>query len=228
MVSTVLGVLILARNGDRTQYLQDPYTYAPSFTESTALGAVRIPIYSVVITLLTYPQVEYFQLGSYLKSTYLDSSFPLHILDMPLDPSHPIPPNRVHVHAKPGGEGAAIFDSGIALLQGMFPPTPLNKVPLANGTTVIAPLGGYQYVPVEMATEGGDRVFEPWINCKVSFLFIIARDYLFMKSSNRLSRSMLLRFMLRINSRRLSRTRNPSSDRSMTTCSACPRLSRKV
>ncbi|KIK95402.1 hypothetical protein PAXRUDRAFT_11471 [Paxillus rubicundulus Ve08.2h10] len=149
MVSTVLGVLILARNGDRTQYLQDPYTYAPSFTESTALGAA-----------------ESFQLGSYLKSTYLDSSSPLHILDMPLDPSHPIPPSRVHVHAKSGGEGAAIFDSGIALLQGMFPPTPLNKVPLANGTTVVAPLGGYQYVPVEMATEGGDRVFEPWINCK--------------------------------------------------------------
>jgi len=149
MVSKVLGVLILARNGDRSEFLQDPYSYAPSFTESTPLGAV-----------------ESFQLGSYLKSTYLDSSSPLHIRDMPLDPSHPIPPSQVNAHAKSGGEGAAIFDSGIALLQGLFPPTQLNKIELANGSTVVAPLGGYQYVPVEMSTEGGDRVLEPWTDCK--------------------------------------------------------------
>lgn len=42
MVSKILGVLILARNGDRSEFLQDPYTYAPSFTESTPLGAVRM------------------------------------------------------------------------------------------------------------------------------------------------------------------------------------------
>ncbi|KAH7886477.1 histidine phosphatase superfamily [Phlebopus sp. FC_14] len=147
MVSKVLGVLILARNGDRSEYFQDPYTYAPSFTESTPLGAA-----------------ESFQLGSYIRSTYLDSSSPLHILDMPLDPTHPIPPNQVHVHAKSGGEGAAIFDSSIALLQGMFPPTPQNKISLANGTTVVSPLGGYQYVPVEMSS-GGDLVLEPWVDC---------------------------------------------------------------
>lgn len=41
MVSKILGVLILARNGDRSEFLQDPYSYAPSFTESTPLGAVR-------------------------------------------------------------------------------------------------------------------------------------------------------------------------------------------
>ena len=38
--STVLGVLILARNGDRTRFYQDPYSYEPKFTESTPLGAV--------------------------------------------------------------------------------------------------------------------------------------------------------------------------------------------
>lgn len=42
MASKLLGVLIIARNGDRSEFLQDPYSYAPSFTESTALGAVRI------------------------------------------------------------------------------------------------------------------------------------------------------------------------------------------
>ncbi|KAL4063916.1 histidine phosphatase superfamily [Scleroderma yunnanense] len=146
--STVLGVLILARNGDRTQFYQDPYSYEPKFTESTPLGAV-----------------ESFQLGSNLKSIYLDSSSPLHIQDMPLDPTHPIPPSMVHVHAKAGGEGAAIFDSSIALLQGMFPPTPLNKITIANGTTVVSPLGGYQYVPVEMVPDSSDSVLESWIDC---------------------------------------------------------------
>ncbi|KAN0073627.1 Histidine phosphatase superfamily [Tylopilus felleus] len=149
MASKLLGVLIIARNGDRSEFLQDPYSYAPSFTESTALGAV-----------------ESFQLGSFLKSTYLDSSSPLHIRDMPLDPAHPIPPNMVNVHAKSGGEGAAIFDSSIALLQGLFPPTPLNSIQLANGSTVVSPLGGYQYVPVAMSTAGGDHVLEPWTDCK--------------------------------------------------------------
>ncbi|KAI5986100.1 histidine phosphatase superfamily [Pisolithus marmoratus] len=148
MKPTVLGVLILARNGHRTGFYQDPYTYEPSFTESTALGAV-----------------ESFQLGSYLKSTYLDSSSPLHILDMPLDPSHPIPPSQVHVHAKAGGEGATVFHSSIALLQGMFPPTPRNKITLAHGTTITSPLGGYQYVPVEMVPDSSDTVLESWVDC---------------------------------------------------------------
>lgn len=148
MQPQVLGVLVLARNGDRTGFYQDPYTYEPSFTESTPLGAV-----------------ESFQLGSYLKSTYLDSSSPLHILDMPLDPTHPIPPNQVHVHAKAGGEGATVFDSSIALLQGMFPPTQRNKITLANGTTITSPLGGYQYVPVEMVPDSSDSVLESWVDC---------------------------------------------------------------
>lgn len=39
----VHGVLIIARNGDRTEFYQDPYTYEPSYTESTPLGAVCLP-----------------------------------------------------------------------------------------------------------------------------------------------------------------------------------------
>jgi lysosomal acid phosphatase len=40
MVSNVLGVLVLARNGDRIEYYQNPKTYSGAFTETTALGAV--------------------------------------------------------------------------------------------------------------------------------------------------------------------------------------------
>lgn len=44
-------------------------------------------------------------------------------------------------------EGTVVFDSAISLLQGLFPPNPKNKIVLANETVVVAPLGGYQYVP---------------------------------------------------------------------------------
>lgn len=39
-MSQVLGVVVIARNGDRMGYYQDPKNYAGSFTETTALGEV--------------------------------------------------------------------------------------------------------------------------------------------------------------------------------------------
>jgi lysosomal acid phosphatase len=57
--------------------------------------------------------------------------------------------NEIHVRVKAGGEGTVVFDSAIAVLQGLFPPNAKNSIKLANETTVIAPLGGYQYVPGE-------------------------------------------------------------------------------
>lgn len=36
----VLGVVVLARNGDRTEAYQDPITYQPGPTLSTPLGEV--------------------------------------------------------------------------------------------------------------------------------------------------------------------------------------------
>lgn len=33
------------------------------------------------------------------------------------------------------------------MLQGMFPPTEKNSIELANEQVIMAPLGGYQYVP---------------------------------------------------------------------------------
>ena len=39
--SEVIGVIVLARNGDRTEYYQDPKTYRGTFTQTTALGEVN-------------------------------------------------------------------------------------------------------------------------------------------------------------------------------------------
>ncbi|KAG1826535.1 histidine phosphatase superfamily [Suillus variegatus] len=144
-MTDVLGVLVIARNGDRTEYYQDPKTYESSYTESTALGAA-----------------ESHQLGTFLRSTYMSSSSPSYIERLKTDL---VDTHEVHVHVKAGGEGTVIFDSAIALLQGLFPPNPANKIVLANGTTVIAPLGGYQYVPIETVEPFNDRSLEPWTDC---------------------------------------------------------------
>jgi hypothetical protein len=125
--SLVRGVVVLARNGDRLEYFQDPITYKPYKTETTPLGAVQSH-----------------QLGAALRAAYLEDNSPSHIrgIDGKL-----VNNEQVYVRVKAGGEGHVIFDSAIALLQGLYPPTPRNSITLANGTFVTAPLGGYQYVP---------------------------------------------------------------------------------
>ncbi|KAG2362446.1 histidine phosphatase superfamily [Suillus spraguei] len=129
-MTDVLGVLVIARNGDRTEYYQDPITYESSYTESTALGAVQSH-----------------QLGSFLRSTYMSASSPSFIANMKTDL---VDTHEVHVHAK---------------LAGLFPPNPANRIVLANETTIVAPLGGYQYVPIETIDPGNDKSLEPWIDC---------------------------------------------------------------
>ncbi|TEB38013.1 phosphoglycerate mutase-like protein [Coprinellus micaceus] len=145
LLSKVLGVIVIARNGDRYNYYQDPTTYAGSNTETTALG-----------------EVESHALGSLLRSTYFDSRSPSYIEGIRSDL---VDNNEVKVRVKAGTEGTVVFDSAIALLQGLFPPSPNNKIQLANETTIVAPLGGYQYVPVETVEPGNDRSLESWTDC---------------------------------------------------------------
>ncbi|KAG2045463.1 hypothetical protein BDR06DRAFT_978198, partial [Suillus hirtellus] len=90
-------------------------------------------------------QAESHQLGSFLRSTYMSSTSPSYIADMNtnLVDTHEVHVH-VHVHAKAGGEGTIV---------------------LANETTVITPLGGYQYVPIETIEPGNDKSLEPWTDC---------------------------------------------------------------
>ncbi|KAG6382080.1 hypothetical protein JVT61DRAFT_718 [Boletus reticuloceps] len=145
MLTDVLGVLVIARNGGRYEFHQDSKNYEPAFVASTPLGVS-----------------ESHQLGSLLRSVYLTSSSPSYISSMNGDI---VDTHELHIHAKAGGEGAVIFDSAIALLQGLYPPNKNNKILLANGTTVVSPLSGYQYVPIETVEPGNDRSLEPWTNC---------------------------------------------------------------
>ena len=53
LLSKVLGVIVIARNGDRFNYYQDPLTYAGSNTETTALGEVILLSSSYSLTVDT-------------------------------------------------------------------------------------------------------------------------------------------------------------------------------
>lgn len=91
-------------------------------------------------------KVQAFQLGTILRNEYFDPSSANYIHNVQTDL---VDLDQVHARIKNGGEGRVVFDSTIALLQGLFPPTEKNTIELANETNVTAPLGGYQYVPGE-------------------------------------------------------------------------------
>lgn len=62
------------------------------------------------------------------------------------------------------GEGSVIYDSAVALTQGMFPAMPNQIMQLANGTNITSPLNGYQYVGINSI--GEDEIsLEGWTEC---------------------------------------------------------------
>jgi lysosomal acid phosphatase len=153
---TVRGIVVVTRNGDRDGYHQDPYTYQSSHTDSTPLG-----------------EVQAFQLGALLRKEYFDESSPNYIHNIRTDL---VNLDQVHARIKNGGEGRVVFDTTIALLQGLFPPTPANTIVLANETVITAPLGGYQYVPAETVEPSNDRSLESWTDCPVITVILVRYD----------------------------------------------------
>jgi len=129
--SKLAGIVVIARHGDRSGFYQDPTTYAASNTVVTPLGTV-----------------QEVQLGRTLRSIYLDDTSPTAIdgINAAL-----VNTSQIKVRADAGDEGGVIFDSSIALLQGLYPPSPAQVTTLSNGTTVTSPMGGYQYVPGKLS-----------------------------------------------------------------------------
>ncbi|KAG9098810.1 hypothetical protein FRC06_005950 [Ceratobasidium sp. 370] len=143
--STVLGVVVLTRHGDRQGFYQSPDTYTAAQTAITPLGLTQ----------------EY-QLGQILRNLYFSPSSPSVISGISTGLFNQ---NQVRIRADAGGEGGVIFDSAVALAQGVWPAETGFNTTLANGTTVIAPLGGYQYVPIESVEPGTDVSLEGWTGC---------------------------------------------------------------
>ncbi|KAJ7828088.1 histidine phosphatase superfamily [Mycena leptocephala] len=143
--SKILGVLILTRHGDRAGFYQSPTTYAATSTVITPLGT----------------QQE-FQLGQYLRSLYLNASSPSFISRVN---ATLVDQTQIHVRADAGGELGVIYDSAVALLQGLFPANSNYTTELANGTVVTGSLGGYQYVPIESVEPANDVSLEGYTSC---------------------------------------------------------------
>ncbi|KAI0330803.1 phosphoglycerate mutase-like protein [Cubamyces sp. BRFM 1775] len=145
--SKVLGVVVFARHGDRQGFYQDPDTYTASSTVITPLG-----------------EQEEFQLGSLLRSVYLSTSAPNYIQGI-ANATSLFQPTQVIVRADAGDEGGVIYDSAVALVQGLWPVTPKASTQLANGTNVTSPLGGYQYIPIESVEPNEDVSLEGFTSC---------------------------------------------------------------
>ncbi|CAE6427058.1 unnamed protein product [Rhizoctonia solani] len=141
----VLGVVLLTRHGDRQGFYQSPDNYTPVQTAITPLGLVQ----------------EY-QLGQLIRSLYFNPSSPSVISGIS---TGLFDQNQVRIRADAGGEGGVIYDSAVALSQGLWPAATAFNTTLANGTTVIAPLNGYQYAPIETVEPETDVSLEGWTEC---------------------------------------------------------------
>lgn len=124
--SSVLGVVIFSRHGGRTTKLYPP-------TLLTNLGANEV-----------------FQSGNYYRSRYINNGSSNQIAGFSA-----IYDSKQLYAAVPdtGSESGLLLQSATGLLQGLYPPVlsdPMTSevFALANGSQVIAPLNGYQYVVV--------------------------------------------------------------------------------
>ena len=95
------------------------------------------------LVLTWFFQQQELQLGAFLRNSYISPGSPLAINSIKPDL---VDDRQVQVRADNGGERGAVVNSAIALLQGLYPPTPRSRTELANGTTVVGPFGGYQYI----------------------------------------------------------------------------------
>ena len=114
--------------------------------------------------MLRFSQSQAYDLGYYLRQTYLNPESPSYIQGVETDI---VDIDQLFVRADAGG-GNVILDSAYALLQGLYPPTAKSQSTLANGARVQAPLGGYQYIPVESLEFWQAPSLTSWMDCYVS------------------------------------------------------------
>lgn len=120
---TVLGVYIFHRHGDRTSK-----SYPPA--NLTSLG---------------YNQV--YESGSYFRNKYVSANASSQIYKVNSDI---VKNSQITAQA---AVDTVLENSAMGFLQGLYPPVGSESAQtLANGTTVDAPLNGYQLIPVGAVT----------------------------------------------------------------------------
>lgn len=128
---TILGAYIFSRHGDRT-------TKAYSPVKLTALGAEQV-----------------YRSGSWYRSRYIDEKSSTRINGISSDLA-----DLTELSVTAPVDNVLQGSAGI-FLQGLYPPAgSVNSQKLANGTTVEAPLSGYQYIPVNTAAAASSHQAE--------------------------------------------------------------------
>lgn len=142
-----VGVVVIARHGDRSGFYQNPDQYTASDTQITPLG-----------------ENQCFQLGAMLRNIYAEGSGSTRAISGLS--STTLNPSQINATADAGGEGSTIYDSAMSLWQGLYPPNlSVSNETLANSSVVTSPLQGYQYVQVNTVLPQDDVDFEPWTSC---------------------------------------------------------------
>lgn len=135
---TVLGVYIFHRHGDRTSKSTPP-------TSLTDLG---------------YQQV--WQSGNFYRNRYVDANSSSPIFGLATDI---VKTSQLSVEAP---VDAVLQNSAAGFLQGLYPPVgaTLGTQSLANGSSVAAPLNGFQLIPVNAvasASSGANSENSEWL-----------------------------------------------------------------
>ncbi|KAI0404494.1 phosphoglycerate mutase-like protein [Xylaria palmicola] len=134
---TVLGVYIFSRHGDRT-----PKALAP--TNLTSLGAEQV-----------------YASGSYYRDRYVAADASSPILGLSRDTAAL---QQLTVTAPVDN---VLQNSAQAFLQGLYPPAgDFSAQELRNDSSVTAPLGGYQYIPVnavDTTSSSAHSENNPWL-----------------------------------------------------------------
>jgi hypothetical protein len=130
---TVYAVYIFHRHGDRTAKALPP-------TSLTTLG---------------YDQVV--QSGEYFNSRYVSNSSANYITGLA---TSTVKNSQIAVSAP---LDTVLQSSALGFLQGLYPPVGELKQTLANGTTVVAPLNGYQLIPVAVVSAGTGSENNGWL-----------------------------------------------------------------
>lgn len=154
---TVLGVYVFSRHGDRTAKSTPPAN----------------------LTDLGYSQV--FASGSYFRQRYVDSGAALKIAGINTDV---VKLSQLAVSAPLDN---VLMNSAQGFLQGLYPPvgTQLGSDTLRNGSTVQAPLNGYQLIPIQQVSTGTGSEDAAWLqgaqNCQNAMIssnnYFTSKDY---------------------------------------------------
>ena len=132
---TILGVYIFSRHGDRTPKILPP----------------------VNLTDLGYRQV--FDSGTSFRNRYISSSASSRIAGVNADV---VKQTQITASAP---LDSTLINAAQGFLQGLYPPvgSTLGSQKLRNGTTVEAPLNGYQLIPIQQVTTGTASEDSAWL-----------------------------------------------------------------